>query len=70
MPRYPGLLIASWALLGGGVLFFVTSVAGLLWPQRTPPSDLGLYAVTVTAVGLGLSGLALRWSKLHPPAPE
>ena len=66
MTQYAGLLSASLILLGAGIVFYVASVAGLLWPQASSPTDVGVYAVTVTLAGLGAGGLMLRAAKINP----
>lgn len=66
MVAYNGLRISSWILIVVGVLFYVTSVAGLFWPKASPWDDTGLYSMTVVLIGMGVGGLLLRSAKLHP----
>ncbi len=51
--------ILSFASLALGVLFYVASVAGLLWPA-TSPLDVGLVATSAIFVLFGAFGLLLK----------
>lgn len=70
MPKHAGILYGSLALLLGGVLFYVLSVAGAYWPNPTPPDDVGLISVTTVLCGMGLAGLFLRWARQTTPGPQ
>lgn len=48
-----------------GIVFFVVSVTGMLWPS-TPVGDVGLLSVVSVTCLLGIGGLALS----RYPAPE
>lgn len=68
MARHAGLLTVSLTLLLGGILFYALAVAGAFFEKPTPPTDIGLYAVTVCLVGLGVGGLLLRSAKIGDEA--
>lgn len=44
-----------------GVLFYLLAVGGVLFEQATAPTDIGLIAVTLVLVTLGLFGI---WAHL------
>jgi len=52
-------LVLSIASLAFGVLFYVASVAGLLWSKPTPPLDHGLVPTAAVFVLFGLVGLVV-----------
>ena len=58
-----GLLISSWVLIVSAVLFYVLSVAGLLFGGPSRIDDLGVYSVTIILLFFGIGGLLLRWSR-------
>ena len=66
MPHSQGLLISSWVLILGAILFYLLSVGGILWGGPSPPADLGVYAVTIILLLFGIGGLLLRWSRGNP----
>jgi hypothetical protein len=70
MARFLGLLVTSIVLAGAGVLFYLVAVGGLMFGGKSPPNDLGVYAVTVTLVMLGVATFLLRMARLRnaPPA--
>lgn len=68
MPHSRGLLISSWVLIIGAVLFYILSVSGLLFGGASSPADLGVYAVTVVLLLFGVGGLLLRWARGPTPA--
>ncbi|MBI2078517.1 MAG: hypothetical protein HYT80_09150 [Euryarchaeota archaeon] len=70
MPRFPGLLYTATALVGVAVLFYALSVGGLLFGGASSYNDLGVYAVTVTLLMLGLGTFLLRWAKMNEPGPS
>ncbi|MBW3584034.1 MAG: hypothetical protein KY455_13150 [Euryarchaeota archaeon] len=57
MVKFTGPFILSAIVTLLGVFFFVGAVAGLLFAAPTPATDIGLYAVTVTLLALGLLGM-------------
>ena len=63
MPHSRGLLISSWVLIIGAILFYALSVAGILFGDSSSPADLGVYAVTIILLLFGVGGLLLRWSR-------
>lgn len=65
MAHARGLLISSWVLIIGAVLFYALSVGGLLFGGASAPNDLGVYGVTMILLLFGLGGLLLRWSRGH-----
>jgi Zn-dependent protease with chaperone function len=58
-----GLLISSWVLIGGALLFYLLSVTGFLFGGPSSPADLGVYSVTIMLLLFGVGGLLLRWSR-------
>jgi hypothetical protein len=52
--------ILSYASLAFGALFYILSVAGLLWKAATPPLDVGLVSTSAVFVLFGLVGLLLK----------
>ena len=66
MPHSRGLLISSWVLIVSAVVFYILSVAGLLFGDASAPADLGVYAVTIILLLFGVGGLLLRWSRGAP----
>lgn len=44
-----------------GVLFFIAAVAGLLFEEPTPVTDVGMWSVTIVFVLIGALGL---WASL------
>jgi len=50
-------LVLSIASLAVGVIYYVGSVAGLLWSAPTPPLDHGLVPTAAVFVLFGLVGL-------------
>lgn len=65
-----GLFWTAVGLIGAGVLFYVLSVAGVMWGDPSSPSDIGLYSVTAVLVLFGLGAWILRWARLHPGPTE
>jgi hypothetical protein len=70
MARFLGLLIATIALIGGGVLFYLLSVGGVLFGGQSPANDLGVYGVTVTMVMLGIGAWLLRTARIRNAPPQ
>ena len=66
MPHSRGLLISSWVLIIGAILFYLLSVGGILWGGKSPPADLGVYSVTVILLFFGIGGLLLHWARGNP----
>ncbi|MHB8632616.1 MAG: hypothetical protein ACYDBQ_01430 [Thermoplasmatota archaeon] len=51
----PGFVL--WTLvLAAGIVFFLVSVSGLLWPA-SPWNDVGVLSVTLVTVPLGAAGM-------------
>ncbi|HLE47029.1 MAG TPA: hypothetical protein VI818_01935 [Candidatus Thermoplasmatota archaeon] len=69
MARFPGLLYTGLGLVGVAVLFYILSVGGILFGGASAYNDLGVYAVTVTLLMLGLGTFLLRWAKMNEPGP-
>ena len=63
-----GILVTSLALVGAAVLIYLLAVTGLLFARATPPTDLGLYSITVVLLGFGVAGLLLRRAKMKEEA--
>lgn len=69
MPRFPGLLYSAVALAAFAILFYLLSVGGLLFGGASRFNDLGVYAVTITLLMLGIGIFLLRWAKMNEPGP-
>lgn len=52
-------LIVSVACIAFGVLFYLGSIGGLLWAEKTPPFDHGVLPTAVVFVLFGALGLLL-----------
>ena len=70
MARFLGLLIATIALVGSAALFFLLAVGGLLFGGPSPANDLGVYAVTITLLMLGIGAWLLRMARIRNAPPQ